>query len=73
MLLYQDLLTGDEMFSDAFPMCVVLFAVTLLLMSPYSKPVGDIAYEVDCATITIKKGADVDIGLSFLSLSLRSA
>ena len=22
MLLYEDILTGDEMFSDAFPMCV---------------------------------------------------
>jgi len=36
-------------------------------MSPYSKTVDDIVYEVNCQTITIKAGADVDIGLSFLS------
>jgi len=46
MLLYSDTLTGDEMFSDAFPV----------------KIVDDIAYEVDCALITVKPGADVDIG-----------
>jgi len=46
MLLYEDILTGDEMFSDAFPL----------------KVVDDIVYEVDCATITIRPGADVDIG-----------
>ncbi|KZT19259.1 translationally controlled tumor-associated [Neolentinus lepideus HHB14362 ss-1] len=46
MLLYTDLLTDDEMFSDAFPI----------------KLVDDIVFEVDCQTITIKKGADVDIG-----------
>jgi hypothetical protein len=46
MLLYEDTLSGDEMFSDAFPL----------------KLVNDIAYEVDCQTMTIKKGADVDIG-----------
>ncbi|KAF8484775.1 translationally controlled tumor-associated [Russula ochroleuca] len=46
MLLYSDLLSGDEMFSDAFPL----------------KVVDDIVYEVDCQTILIKKGADVDIG-----------
>ena len=27
MLLYQDILTGDEMFSDAFPMCVLSWFV----------------------------------------------
>lgn len=42
----QDIISGDELFSDAFPM----------------KLVDDIAYEVDCAMITVKKGADVDIG-----------
>jgi len=31
-------------------------------MSPYSKTVDNIVYEVDCQTITIKPGADVDIG-----------
>jgi len=46
MLLYTDIITGDEMFSDAFPV----------------KTVDDIAYEVDCAMITVKPGADVDIG-----------
>jgi len=46
MLLYSDILTDDEMFSDAFPM----------------KLIDDIAYEVDCQTITVKAGADVDIG-----------
>ncbi|KAG7449157.1 translationally controlled tumor-associated [Guyanagaster necrorhizus] len=46
MLLYEDVISGDEMFSDAFPL----------------KPVDDIVFEVDCQTITIKAGADVDIG-----------
>jgi len=46
MLLYSDILTDDEMFSDAFPM----------------KLIDDIAYEVDCQTVTVKAGADVDIG-----------
>ncbi|WVO16941.1 hypothetical protein L204_104627 [Cryptococcus depauperatus] len=40
MLLYTDIVTGDEMFSDAFPI----------------KEVGDIAYEVDCANIAVKEG-----------------
>jgi len=46
MLLYEDVITGDEMFSDAFPV----------------KLVDDIVYEVDCSMITVKPGADVDIG-----------
>ncbi|KAJ3722885.1 translationally controlled tumor-associated [Lentinula raphanica] len=46
MLLYSDVLSGDEMFSDAFPL----------------KLVDDIVYEVDCQLITVKAGADVDIG-----------
>jgi len=46
MLLYKDKISGDEMFSDAFPI----------------KLVDDIVYEVDCQMIIIKKGADVDIG-----------
>ncbi|KAI9574456.1 translationally controlled tumor-associated [Boletus coccyginus] len=46
MLLYQDVVTGDEMFSDAFPV----------------KLIDDIAYEVDCKTIIVKPGADIDIG-----------
>ena len=46
MLLYTDVISGDEMFSDAFPV----------------KLVDDIVYEVDCQTVTVKEGADVDIG-----------
>lgn len=40
MLLYEDVISGDEMFSDAFPM----------------KDVDGIAYEVDCQMITLKEG-----------------
>jgi len=40
MLLYEDIITGDEMFSDAFPI----------------KLVDDIAFEVDCALIIVKEG-----------------
>ncbi|KIK95643.1 hypothetical protein PAXRUDRAFT_32866 [Paxillus rubicundulus Ve08.2h10] len=40
MLLYEDILSGDEMFSDAFPV----------------KLVDDIVYEVDCQLITVKDG-----------------
>jgi len=46
MLLYEDIITGDELFSDAFPL----------------KLVDDIVYEVDCQMTVIKAGADVDIG-----------
>ncbi|KIP10415.1 hypothetical protein PHLGIDRAFT_125610 [Phlebiopsis gigantea 11061_1 CR5-6] len=46
MLLYEDIITGDEMFSDAFPV----------------KEIDGVAYEVDCQMITVKEGADVDIG-----------
>ncbi|KAI0750799.1 translationally controlled tumor-associated [Daedaleopsis nitida] len=46
MLLYSDVISGDEMFSDAFPI----------------KEIDDIVYEVDCQLITVKAGADVDIG-----------
>ncbi|KAI0719560.1 translationally-controlled tumor protein [Cerioporus squamosus] len=46
MLLYSDVISGDEMFSDAFPI----------------KEIDGIAYEVDCQMITVKAGADVDIG-----------
>ena len=37
-----------------------------MLMSLYSKLVDGIVYEVDCQLITVKEGADVDIGMSFL-------
>ncbi|KAL0075782.1 translationally controlled tumor protein [Phycomyces blakesleeanus] len=46
MLLYTDIITGDEMFSDVYEI----------------KEIDDIAYEVDCKMIQIKEGADVDIG-----------
>ncbi|KAI0268269.1 translationally controlled tumor protein [Gloeopeniophorella convolvens] len=46
MLLYSDILTEDEMFSDAFPI----------------KLVDDIVWEVDCQNVMISKGANVDIG-----------
>ncbi|KAG0056737.1 Ribosome associating protein [Gryganskiella cystojenkinii] len=45
MLIYKDIISGDELFSDAFDV----------------KLVGGV-YEIDSAMITIKKGADVDIG-----------
>lgn len=46
MLLYRDLISGDEMFSDAFKITEI----------------DDVAYEVDCKLITVKEGCDVDIG-----------
>ncbi|KAF8205019.1 translationally-controlled tumor protein [Pholiota molesta] len=46
MLLYEDVITGDELFSDAFPL----------------KEVDGIVFEVDCQMIVVKPGADVDIG-----------
>ncbi|PPQ94042.1 hypothetical protein CVT25_009890 [Psilocybe cyanescens] len=46
MLLYKDIITDDELFSDAFPL----------------KEIDGIVYEVDCQMLTIKAGADVDIG-----------
>ncbi len=42
-----------------------------LLMSRQSKVIDDIVYEVDCQLITVKKGADVDIGLPYSHYSLR--
>ncbi|KIY74140.1 translationally controlled tumor-associated [Cylindrobasidium torrendii FP15055 ss-10] len=46
MLLYEDIITGDEMFSDAFPI----------------KEVDGVVYEVDCAMIVVGSGNDIDIG-----------
>ncbi|TCD69676.1 hypothetical protein EIP91_006693 [Steccherinum ochraceum] len=46
MLLYTDIIADDEMFSDAFPI----------------KEVDDVVFEVNCALITVKSGADIDIG-----------
>ncbi|KAF9334998.1 Ribosome associating protein [Podila minutissima] len=45
MLIYQDIITGDELFSDAFDVKEV-----------------DGSYQIDCAMIQVKQGADVDIG-----------
>ncbi len=67
MLLYKDRISGDEMFSDAFPMYALSFCLLsfFLLMSHsrQSKTIDDIVFEVDCQNLVIKKGADVDIGL----------
>lgn len=46
MLLYRDVISGDEMISDAFKITEI----------------DDIAYEVDCRLIMVAPGADVDIG-----------
>ncbi|KAF8441139.1 translationally controlled tumor-associated [Terfezia claveryi] len=46
MIIYKDVISEDEMFSDAFPF----------------KLVDDIVYEVDCAMIQRRKGVEVDIG-----------
>jgi len=45
MLIFQDIITGDELFSDAFEV----------------KEVGGV-YEIECAMIQVKEGADIDIG-----------
>jgi hypothetical protein len=75
MLLYSDVLTGDEMFSDAFPMSVFLNNfVPLLDVQVHRKDIDDIVYEVDCQMVTVKAGAaDVDIGKSSLTLDLTVA
>ncbi|THH32921.1 hypothetical protein EUX98_g1309 [Antrodiella citrinella] len=46
MLLYSDVITDDEMFSDAFPI----------------KEIDDVVFEVECSLVTVKSGADIDIG-----------
>jgi hypothetical protein len=46
MLLYKDVISGDEMISDAFEI----------------QEIDDIAYEVDAKMIVVKQGADIDIG-----------
>jgi translationally controlled tumor-related protein len=75
MLLYTDRISGDEMFSDAFPMCALLFCLLsfflLMSRSRQSKIIDDIVFEVDCQNIIIKEGgADVNIGLFFSSYSV---
>ena len=70
MLLYSDIISDDEICSDAFPMCVSFQFTTYYYHAnnSQSKLVDNIVYEVDCQTITVKEG-DVDIGLFVLSLS----
>lgn len=46
MLIYNDIISGDEMLSSAFDI----------------KEVDNVVYEVDSAMIHVKPGADVDIG-----------
>ena len=46
MIIYTDIITGDELISEAYGV----------------KLVDDIAYEADAAMITVKPGADIDIG-----------
>ncbi|RPB03367.1 translationally controlled tumor-associated [Choiromyces venosus 120613-1] len=47
MIIYKDIVSRDEMISDAFDMTLTHEGAV---------------YEVDCKTITIMKGADVNIG-----------
>ncbi|KAG8797964.1 hypothetical protein FRC17_007597 [Serendipita sp. 399] len=61
MLLYEDIITGDEMFSDAFPLWVAEDLNADFGPSYPRKEVDEVAYEVDCAMVTFKEG-DVDIG-----------
>lgn len=71
MLLYTDIISGDEICSDAFPMCVS-FRFSTYSYNPnnsQSKLVDNTVYEVDCKMITVKDGADIDIGLFVLFLS----
>lgn len=46
MLLYKDVISGDELVSDAYDL----------------KEVDDIVYEADCQLVTVKQGGDIDIG-----------
>ena len=62
MLLYEDILSGDELFSDAFPVYDQFLVYWILDSCLYSKVVDDIVYEVDCQMIVVKAGADIDIG-----------
>lgn len=65
MLLYEDVISGDEMFSDAFPMYAPILALAyhhILTTQKTRKEVDGIAFEVDCQMITLKEG-NVDIGM----------
>lgn len=68
MLLYEDILSGDELFSDAFPVYDPSLVYWILDSYLYSKEVDDIVYEVDCQLIIVKPGADIDIGQIQMSL-----
>jgi len=66
MLLYSDSLTGDEMFSDAFPMVYIPslpFAVLSLLTYLFKQNSGRYRLRGRLSSlIQVKKGADIDIG-----------
>lgn len=62
MLLYEDIITGDELFSDAFPMYAFSRLSVAVCSQRFRKEIDGIVYEVDCQMITVKAGADVDIG-----------
>ena len=62
MLLYVDILSRDELFSDAFPVYDPSLLYWILVSYLYSKEVDGIVYEVDCQMIVVKAGADIDIG-----------
>ena len=73
MLLFTDIISGDELFSDAFPLYVIaLYAHMLTLIGTHRKEIDDIVYEVDCQNMTVKPGADVDIGRTLFSYQLSS-
>ena len=73
MLLFTDIISGDELFSDAFPLYVIaLYAHMLTLIGTHRKEIDDIVYEVDCQNMTVKPGADVDIGQTPFSYQLSS-
>ena len=62
MLLFQDIISDDEIVSDAYPMFVLIFSASSPVLTLHSKEIDDIVYEVDAQMIVVKKGADVDIG-----------
>lgn len=46
MIIFTDVISNDEMISDAFPM----------------KEIDGVVYEIDCAMVKVGSGVDVDIG-----------
>lgn len=71
MLLFNDIITDDELCSDGYDVYVLPLpqarAKALWLETRAdnrSKEVDDVAYEVDCEMIIVKEG-DVDIGKLF--------